>query len=56
VVLDVLPKTFNRANTCVSGLLGTLFGVATPRKLLKNFRNFVVIMNRCIAIPFAFYE
>jgi hypothetical protein len=39
-----------------AGLLGMLFGVATPRKLSKNFGNFVVAINRCIVIPFAFYD
>jgi purine-cytosine permease-like protein len=38
----------------LAGLLGTLSGVATPRKLSKNFWNFVVVINHCIVIPFAF--
>jgi hypothetical protein len=53
VVLDVPPKTFNRATLALAGLLGTLFGIATLRKHLKNFGSFVVNINRYIAIHFA---
>jgi hypothetical protein len=38
----------------LAGLLGTLSGVATLRKLSKNFGNFVVVINRCIVTSSVF--
>jgi hypothetical protein len=40
VVLDVTPKTFNRANTCVSGASWKAFQRRYPRKTFKEFREF----------------
>jgi hypothetical protein len=54
VVLDVLPKTFNRANTCVSGASWNAFWRRQPKKTFEEFWEFVVVINHCIVIPFAF--
>jgi hypothetical protein len=52
VVLDVTPKTFNRANTCISGASWKAFNADTPIRLLKSFGNFVVNTNRYIVTLF----
>jgi hypothetical protein len=39
-----------------AGRLGMPFNVDTPKKVSKNFGSFVVVINHCIAIPFAFYD
>jgi hypothetical protein len=49
-VSDVMPKTFNGTNTCVSGASWNSFQRRYPEKLSKNFGSFVVVINHCIAI------
>jgi hypothetical protein len=39
-VLDVTPKTFNRANTCVSGASWKALNADTPQKLSEEFWEF----------------
>jgi hypothetical protein len=39
-VLDVTPKTFNRANTCVSGASWKAFQRRYPKKTFKMFWEF----------------
>jgi hypothetical protein len=52
VVLNVMPKTFNRANTCVSGASWKAFQYQYPKRILENFRNFVVNTSRYIVTLF----
>jgi hypothetical protein len=37
VVLDVIPKTFNRANTCISGASWKVFQCRFPAKIFDEF-------------------
>jgi hypothetical protein len=53
VVLDVLPKTFIRANTYVSRASWNAFQRRYPEKTFEEFGSFVVNINRYIAIRFA---
>jgi hypothetical protein len=40
MVLDVMPKTFNRANTCVSGASWKIFQCRYPTKTFEEFWEF----------------
>jgi hypothetical protein len=40
MVLDVLPKTFNHANTCVSGASWNAFRRHYPEKAFEEFWEF----------------
>jgi hypothetical protein len=54
-VLDVMPKTFNRANTCVSGASWTAFQHRYPKKTFKEFWEFCCQYQSLHSYPFCYF-
>jgi hypothetical protein len=54
VALDVLPKTFNRANTYVSGASWNAFRCRQPKKTFEEFWEFCCQYQSLHSYPFAF--
>jgi hypothetical protein len=55
VVLDVLPKTFNRANTCVSGASWNAFRRRYPKKTFEEFWEFCCHYQSLHSYPLRFF-
>jgi hypothetical protein len=55
VVLDVLPKTFNRANTCVSGASWNSFRHHYPEKTFEEFWEFCCQYQSLHSYPLCFF-
>jgi hypothetical protein len=55
MVLDVLPKTFNRANTCVSGASWNAFRHRYPEKTFKEFWGFCCQYQSLHSYPLRFF-
>jgi hypothetical protein len=55
VVLDVTPKTFNRANTCVSGASWKAFQLRYPKKTFKEFWEFCCQYQSLHSYPLCYF-
>jgi hypothetical protein len=55
VVLDVMPKTFNRANTCVSGASWNAFQRLYPEKTFEEFWEFCCCYQSLYSYPLCFF-
>jgi hypothetical protein len=55
VVLDVLPKTFNRTNTCVSGASWNAFRRRYPKKTFEEFWEFCCRYQSLHSYPLRFF-
>jgi hypothetical protein len=55
VVLDVTPKTFNRANTCVSGTSWKAFQHQYPRKTFEEFWEFCCQYQSLHSYPLCYF-
>jgi hypothetical protein len=55
VVLDVLPKTFNRANTCISRASWNAFLRRHPKKTFEEFWEFCCRYQSLHSYPLCFF-
>jgi hypothetical protein len=55
VALDVLPKTFNRANTCVSEASWNAFRRRHPKKTFEEFWEFCCHYQSLHSYPLRFF-
>jgi hypothetical protein len=56
VVLDVMPKTFNRANTCDSGAYWNAIQRRYPEKTFEEFWEFCCHYQSLHSYPFTFHD
>jgi hypothetical protein len=55
VVLDVVPKTFNRANTCLNGASWKIFQRRYPTKTIEVFWEFCCQYHSLHSYPLHFF-